>query len=310
MMARGALVATFLMCLACEGAAQSATLGRDVSVLAADSMEGRATGTPGGARARAYLLRRFAEIGLRPLSGGYELPFGVSPGPDGTARRGVNLAAHVRGTAMPERWIVVSAHYDHLGVRNGNVFNGADDNASGVAGLLALGEWAVENPPQHSILFIAFDAEELGLLGARAFIDAPPIAREAIAINVNMDMIGRNDAGELYVAGTAHYAALAPLIDSIAADAPVRLLRGHDQPGTRPSDDWTLASDHGPFHQVGIPFLYFGEEDHPDYHRATDDSERIQGEFHAAAVETVRRTIEALDRGLPGLNLKPSEAGR
>jgi Zn-dependent M28 family amino/carboxypeptidase len=296
--------------LACDGAAQSATLARDVSVLAADSMEGRGTATPGGARARAYLLRRFAEIGLRPLSGGYELPFDIGAGRDGTARRGVNLAGHVRGTALPESWIIVSAHYDHLGVQNGNVFNGADDNASGVAGLLALGEWAVQNPPQHSILFIAFDAEELGLRGARAFVDAPPFAREAIIINVNLDMIGRNDARELYVAGTAHYPALAPLVDSIAAAAPVRLLRGHDRPGARPSDDWTEASDHGPFHQVGIPFLYFGEEDHPDYHRPTDDIERIQSDFHAGAVETVRRTIEALDRKLPALQLKPTEAGR
>jgi hypothetical protein len=90
----------------------------------------------------------------------------------------------------------------------------------------------------------------------------------------------------------------------------VRLLRGHDRPGARPSDDWTEASDHGPFHQVGIPFLYFGEEDHPDYHRPTDDIERIQSDFHAGAVETVRRTIEALDRKLPALQLKPTEAGR
>jgi Zn-dependent M28 family amino/carboxypeptidase len=304
------VVAVFLTCLAHEGAAQSATLARDISVLAADSMEGRGTGTPGGARARAYLLRRFAEIGLRPLSGGYELPFDIRSGNNGTARRGVNLVGQVRGSALPETWIVVSAHYDHLGVRNGTVYNGADDNASGVAGLLALAQWAVENPPQHSILFVAFDAEELGLRGASAFVDAPPVARDAIAINVNMDMIGRNVAGELYVAGTAHYPPLAPLVDSIAVDAPVRLLRGHDRPGSNPSDDWTDASDHGPFHRVGIPFLYFGEEDHPDYHRATDDSERIQAAFHANAVETVRRTIEALDRALPGLNLKPTEGRR
>jgi Zn-dependent M28 family amino/carboxypeptidase len=309
-MARRVMFAIFLLALAQQGTAQSATLARDVSVLAADSMEGRATGTPGGARARAYLLQRFSEIGLRPLSGGYELPFEVSAGSDGGARSAVNLAGHVRGTALPERWIIVSAHYDHLGVRNGNVFNGADDNASGVAGLLALGEWAVQNPLQHSILFIAFDAEELGLRGARAFVQNPPVAREAIAINVNLDMIGRNDSRELYVAGTAHYPSLTPLVDSIAAAAPVRLLRGHDRPGSKPSDDWTQASDHGPFHQVGIPFLYFGVEDHADYHRPTDDFERIQTDFHHDAVETVRRTIEALDRKLPALNLKPDQARR
>ena len=273
----------------------SRSLARDVSVLAADSMAGRATGTAGNAAARAYILARFADAGLRPLASGYEAPFPIRGGEEGEPTRGINVVGQVRGSAMPERWIVVTAHYDHLGVSNGQTFNGADDNASGVAGLLALAEWAVRNPPRHSILFVAFDAEERGLVGARAFVASPPVPRSSMAINVNLDMIGRNDAGELYVAGTAHYPTLAPLVDSITATAPVRLLRGHDRPGSQPGDDWTSASDHAPFHQVGIPFLYFGVEDHADYHRPTDDAERIQPDFHARAVETVRRVIEALD---------------
>jgi Zn-dependent M28 family amino/carboxypeptidase len=221
------------------------------------------------------------------------MPFQVEGA--GGVRRGVNILGTVRGTTDPDRWIVVTAHYDHLGVRDDAVFNGADDNASGVAGLLALAEVFARARPRHSLLFIAFDAEELGLRGARAFIADPPIPLGSVALNVNLDMVGRNAAGELYVAGPAHNPALEPLIDQVAASAPVTLIKGHDRPGGRPSDDWTTASDHGPFHLAGIAFLYFGVEDHPDYHRATDDFERIDGSFHARAVETVRRVIAAAD---------------
>lgn len=269
-------------------------LSRDVAVLAADSMEGRGAGTPGGARARTYLLQRFDEAGLRALPSGWEQAFDI-PVREGTPRRGVNVMGFVRGTAQPDRWIVVTAHYDHLGTRDGEIFNGADDNASGTAGLLALATWFAAHPPAHSMLFVAFDAEELGLRGARAFLESPPVPPAAIALNVNLDMVGRNDAGELYVAGTAHYPELLPLVERVAGEAPVTLIPGHDRPGGSPSDDWTRASDHGPFHDAGIAFLYFGVEDHADYHRSTDDVAGIQPSFHARAVETVRRVIEAVD---------------
>ncbi len=273
----------------------AATLARDVAVLAADSLEGRAAGTIGGERARNWLLHRFAEIGLEPIAGGFTQPFDL-PARGGAGTQGVNLIGSVRGTNEPDRWIVVTAHYDHLGTRDGTVFNGADDNASGVSGLLALATWFKHNPPSTSMLFVAFDAEELGLRGARAFVDSPPVSLDRVVVTVNLDMIGRNDAGELYVAGTAHYAELEPIIDAITPVAPVKLLKGHDRPSARPTDDWTSASDHGAFHAVGIPFLYFGVEDHADYHRPTDDAERIQPEFHANAVETVRRVLERIDR--------------
>lgn len=114
-----------------------------------------------------------------------------------------------------------------------------------------------------------------------------------------MDMIGRNDAGELYVAGTHHYPHLLPFVQRMAASAELILIPGHDTPNpARPSDDWTSASDHGAFHAVNIPFLYFGVEDHPDYHRPTDRFERIQPGFHARAVRTVLTAAKLLDAEL------------
>lgn len=272
------------------------TLRRDVSVLAADSMEGRQAGTPGSARARTYLLRRFREIGLQPFDTSFARDFTFQQR-SGTELKGVNLVGFIRGTAQPERAIVITAHYDHVGIRNGEVFNGADDNASGTAGILALAQYFVTHAPAHTMIFAALDAEESGLRGARAFLASPPVPQSRMVLNVNLDMVGRNEKNELYVAGTYHTPALLGLVEGIAAQAPVKLIPGHDRPGLPSGDDWTNSSDHGPFHAAGIPFLYFGVEDHADYHRASDEVDRLlPADFHARAVETVLMALLRLDR--------------
>jgi Zn-dependent M28 family amino/carboxypeptidase len=277
----------------------SAQLIRDVSALAADSMEGRRTGTPGGERARRYLLQRFREIGIAPLGQEFEHRF-TFVGRDSVRYLGVNLVGHVRGTAHPERYVVVTAHFDHLGVRNGQIYNGADDNASGTAALLALASHFRANPPRHSVVFAALDAEEMGLQGARAWVADRPVPHERILANVNMDMISRNDRNQLYAAGTFHYPALRPFVETVAARSGVSLLMGHDRPDLPPGDDWTNSSDHGAFHAVGIPFIYFGVEDHPDYHRPTDVFENIQPAFFVRAAATVLDFVREVDRGLDG----------
>jgi hypothetical protein len=280
-----------------RAAIDSARLLRDISVLAHDSMEGRLVGTPGSERAQRFLLRSFGDAGLQRLGDSYAHPFTFTRREQ--PMTGVNIVGMVRGTARPDRYIVVTAHYDHLGVRNGEIFNGADDNASGTGGLLAIANYFVRNPPAHSMIFVAFDAEEGGLQGARAFVANPPVPRDAIALNVNMDMIGRNDANELYVAGTHHYPHLLPHIQRLVPAVPVRLIPGHDTPNpANPSDDWSSASDHGAFHAVRIPFLYFGVEDHPDYHRPSDTLEGIQPGFYVRAVTTVLSALKVLDAGL------------
>jgi len=269
--------------------ADTAALMRTVRVLAADSMEGRAAGTAGGARARAWLLERLRTLGVVPLGGALTQPFPLARGGEG-----VNLIGVVRGTATPERYFVLSAHYDHVGVRDGRIYNGADDNASGVAAVLAIAERLRARPLGHSVILALFDAEEGGLRGARAFVASPPVPKASLLLNVNLDMVGHSDAGELYVAGTAHTPGFRPPLDSIAARAPIRLRFGHDQGGG--SDDWTTQSDHGAFHAAGIPFLYFGVEDHQDYHKPTDDPETLTPAFFGGAVATIEAAIRILDR--------------
>ena len=265
---------------------------RDLSVLADDSMEGRRAGSAGGRRARAYFASRLAESGAAPVAGTRAQSFPL----DGGADVGVNVFGMVPGAEYPERYVVVSAHYDHLGVRGGEIYNGADDNASGSAALLALASYLASNPPRYSHLFVAFDAEELGLRGARAFVSDPPVSLSSILLNVNLDMIGHSEVGELYAAGPHHYPALTPLVEEAASRAGVTLLIGHDSPELSARDDWTELSDHAAFHSQGVPFIYFGVEDHEDYHRPTDTVESLTLDFYVDAVDAILDLLLIVDR--------------
>jgi hypothetical protein len=263
----------------------SARLIGDLTRLAHDSMAGRAAGTPENAQARAWLASEFRRIGLAPVGTSHEHPFTMARRAGADSVRGVNVLGMVRGTRTPDRVIVVSAHFDHVGTRNGEIYNGADDNASGTAAVLALAAHFQAHPTPSTLVFALWDAEEVGLLGARAFVATPPFPLTRIAANVNLDMVSRNDNGELYAAGASHYPQLRPILDGLVPDALVSLRLGHDTGGG--SDDWTSQSDHGAFHAARIPFVYFGVEDHPDYHKPTDTAERIRPGFYYSAVRTI-----------------------
>lgn len=277
---------------------------KDVEVLAADSMEGRYPGTPGSERARRYLLPRFAEAGIEPFGEGYEQFFTFRSRREQTDIQGVNLVGSIRGSRHPGRYIVVTAHYDHLGVRNGEIYNGADDNASGVAGLLAVAAAMKQHPPDHTFVFLAADAEEQGLRGARAFMESPPVPLDSIVLNINLDMISRSERDELYAVGTYHYPFLRPFIETVAERAPVTLLKGHDRPDQPGVQDWTHSSDHAVFHRAGIPFVYFGVEDHPDYHRPTDIFENIAPDFFIRSVKTILDAVRELDAGMDAVEVE------
>ncbi len=272
----------------------SARLIADISALAADSMEGRRIGTPGGARARAFLVGELKRIGIAPIGTQFETPFAAKT--RAAELNGVNLVGTVRGTKHADRFIVVSAHYDHLGVRNGVIYNGADDNASGTAAVLAMAAWFKRHPPENSIIFALFDGEESGLLGAKAFLETPPVPIERIIANVNLDMVSRNVKGELYASGATPYPVMKPLLDSIARIAPVKLLLGHDT-GIG-ENNWIQQSDQGPFATKKIPFVYFGVEDHPDYHKPGDKVGHIEPGFYYHCVQTIAEFVRRLDAGL------------
>lgn len=285
----------------------AASLLGDVRALAAPEMEGRAVGTLGGERARDYLRARYGALGLQPVGAGFDQPFSFTPGRGirfwrGTFWQtpqpvhGANLVGKITGSVEPGKYLVLSAHYDHLGIRAGKLYPGADDNASGVAALLAAASYFRQHPPRHSLLLVAFDGEESGLRGARAYVENPPVALAVTLLDINFDMLSRSPAGEIFLTGLHANPQLRALLDPVRARAVPRILYGHDFP--RPfwsGDDWTNSSDHGAFNDKGIPFIYLGVEDHPDYHQPSDTFARLDQTFYTAVANSMVDIIIALD---------------
>lgn len=293
----------------------------NLAALAADSMEGRLAGSPGGGRARAFLTREFARIGLAPLVKGYAIPFSrhsMFPDPITSMPRsqqpsrfyatpvrtyplvfGNNLVGIVRGSLHPNRYIVVSAHYDHLGVLNGEIYHGADDNASGSAAILSIAEWTIAHPPLNSVIFAWFDAEEEGLLGSMAFVDRAPVPLDSIIADVNLDMVSRSSTGELNVVGGIAWPVMQPFIDTVAALGLVSVRQGHEgTPGEAIGSDLTNRSDQGPFNRKKIPFVLFSNAEHADYHQPTDEVTRITPEFYYHSAQTAAALLHILDGAL------------
>jgi Peptidase family M28 len=193
-----------------------------------------------------------------------------------------NLVAVLEGSdpLLRQEYVVISAHLDHLGVRTGqadSIYNGADDNASGVAGLLELAE-AFSRPgarPKRSLLFLLPSGEEEGLWGSAYFTEHPTVPLSAVAANLNMDLIGRNWPDSVIASGLEH-SSLGPTLQRVARAHPE--LRMAPVADRWPEERIFYRSDHYYFARKGIPFLFFTSGTHPDYHQPTDTADRIDAE--------------------------------
>ncbi len=281
---------------------------KDVKTLSLPEFQGRRTGTEGNKKAQKYILQRFQEIGLAPVRGSEEQNFSFThysiKGLVLPARKfkqkfpdAINLFSEVPGTKDSNHFLALTAHYDHLGVRDGQLYPGADDNASGVAAMLCAATYFHKNLPEHNLLFIAFDAEELGTEGSEAFLAKPVIPKDQILMDINMDMVSHNNRNEIFVAGAYQDPQLKAPMQEIAKGSRVKVLFGYDRPMyvSGSSDNWIESSDHYPFYKRGIPFLYFGVEDHEDYHAPTDTFDHINQPFFIAVTETIINTLHYFD---------------
>ena len=278
--------------------ADYAQLMDDLRILSADDMQGRDTGSEGGAKAREYIVSRLEALGVQPAPMGRLQPWEMQGRTREGPKRfnGVNILGVIPGTRVADKYIVVTAHYDHVGVHGDQIYNGADDNASGVATMLELAARLKASPPEHSVLIVALDGEERGLLGAKHFVEAPPMPLSSIAMNINYDMTARAETdGKLWVTGTYQHPYFRPLLERIAARGGVALAFGKDTPEDKGEDNWVNSSDHGAFNAAGLPFLYFGVNYHPDYHRPSDDYERITPAVFQASTELAIESFRALD---------------
>ncbi|WP_166435178.1 M20/M25/M40 family metallo-hydrolase [Christiangramia sabulilitoris] len=287
----------------------------NLKIISHDSLEGRFFGTTANYKAQQFIAARFDSLGISPLlDSGFIQSFPVtfkgekrlevypykntgsnySKVTDTTVTGG-NVIAILPGKI--EKHIIVTAHLDHLGIKNGQVFNGADDNASGTAALLSIASYFKEKPTRHNLIFAAVDAEEIGSYGAEYLLENFPADPGSIVLNINMDMIAHNDEMQLYASGLYHYPDLKPALKNLPAGK-IELKFGHDQPGKSGEEDWTYSSDHRIFHKRQIPFIYFGVEDHKDYHQPSDEFENINQQFYIEAVKLIIQAIENYDSSL------------
>ncbi len=308
----GLLILAVVPNAACAQAADSdvtALLMKDVTTLASPRFAGRRSGTEGSRAAQAYITQRFAQIGLKPFGASYAMRFALAAktnsGKTDTTQAvpykdGVNLIGHIVGTVRPQRYIVVSAHYDHLGMQGKDIYAGADDNASGVAAMLAVAAHFKQHPPRNSIVFAAFDGEELGKQGADSFVHKGPVPIGQLALNLNFDMVSRSDSNEIYAAGARYTPGLRALVAEAVAGSKVTVRQGHDNRALEKvaEDDWTTQSDHASFHQARIPFVYFGVEDHPDYHKPSDTADKIDPVFFGNVTRMLIRAAVLMDQKL------------
>jgi len=262
-----------------------------IKVLSSDAFEGRRTGTKGGIKAKQYIINQFQKLNVKPLGTSFEQDFSFTS--RGKTYNAVNVLGLVKGTEFPDSYIVISAHYDHEGIQKGEIYNGADDDASGISALFSFAEHLKDNLPKHSVILAAFDSEELGLKGSQHYVKHSIIPFRSIMMNINMDMISRSDENELFAVGTRFNETLKRLILNSKTPKKLSLLTGHD--GGDGKENWTYSSDHSSFHKRGIPFLYFGVSDHKDYHRPTDDFENIHPEFFKEAVNVIISVFNKVD---------------
>ncbi|WP_373494956.1 M28 family peptidase [Aquiflexum sp.] len=270
---------------------------KDIQYLSSEELEGRKPLSEGSLKARSYIKERFASLEMSSQYPDYTQYFDFQNRREGKLyENAANIIGFIPGSES-DKLFVVMAHYDHLGRQGDNILFGADDNASGTAAVLAIAAYFSENRPSHSMMFVALDAEEMGHQGAKALVEDFPFSLDQVVLNINMDMISRNDDNEIYAVGTYHSPFLKPLISEVSDGRNPALIFGHDEPSLG-RNDWTRASDHAQFHDRGVPFIYFGVEDHKDYHKPTDTFENIQPEFYIDAVVLILDIIIALDKGL------------
>jgi Peptidase family M28 len=273
---------------------QERRLREEVATLASPAFEGRRG--EGGRKAASYLVEAFRALELEPLfDREYTQPVpGTGPG----QVLGRNVGARLVGSdpILRDEWIVVSAHFDHLGIMEGVLYPGADDNASGVAMMLEVARSLVQGAerPKRSVMLVGFDLEEIGLYGSRYFVEHPPVPIEKIALFITADMIGRSLGGVcdpyVFVMGTEHAPGLRPWIAESARGRPVTV-------GLLGTDLMLIArSDYGPFRARKVPYLFFTTGENPRYHSPRDTAETLD----YAKLEAISRVILGVVRRASG----------
>lgn len=278
-----------------------ANLKKDIRYFSGDELKGRGTGTPEEILAANYIAGVFKELHLQPHGRDhtflYDFTFNKQSNAHDTTYgvpcKGINVIGFLNNDAPLT--IIIGAHYDHLGLgadgntldpgENGKIHNGADDNASGTAGVLELARYFATNDKKEkfNFLFICFSAEELGLIGSKTFCNDPSLPLSSVNYMINLDMIGRMDPllKKLIIYGVGTAKDWIPLIEQLPTDFQIK----KDSAGIGPSDQTS-------FYLKNIPALHFFTGQHRDYHKISDDYEKINFDGEKSILEYIVRLIE------------------
>ncbi len=306
--AHPALLVTLMACHASSRPAVPASsalpawsAAEGLRALAADSMEGRGTGTPGGWRAARYIATELERFGVPPAGdSGY---FQRVPLPHGSA---ANVVGLIRGrdAAARDSAVVIAAHYDHLGiggpVSGDSIYNGADDDASGVVAVLQMARALAHDPPRRSVVVLLTTGEEVGLLGTRRYLDEPVVPLDHTVAELEVEMIGRPDS----LAGGSGHAWLTGYERSTMGDM-LKAAGSPIVPDPRPAEDFFRRSDNIAFARRGIPAHTLSSFNlHADYHTPDDEVERVDTVHLARVIAAATAAARALADG-PAPRWKP-----
>lgn len=305
MIHKSLLLSILLLIISCKTEKpKSVSISEDLYFLASDSLGGRQTGTTYELKAAAYIMNRMKAMGLQPKGTptSYYQTFSFKPktDPHGEVQytsgdstiTGTNVIGYIDNKAS--NTIIIGAHYDHLGMggegslyREGRaIHNGADDNASGVALLLKLADTLKNTNRHNNYLFMAFSGEEMGLLGSNYFVKHPTIDLTKVSYMLNMDMVGRlREDKTLSVSGTG----TSPLWKQVLHTANEDFKLVLQESGVGPSD-------HTSFYLQDIPVLHFFTGQHEDYHKPSDDADKINYKGMQLIANYMYSVISALDK--------------
>lgn len=278
-----------------------ASLMKHIKRLSSEDMAGRYPGTEGDTLAREYIKNVFRKYHINPCSNlensPYEQRFDIAmpakdieAGHKTSAIATCNIVGILNGNdpELKDEVVVVGAHYDHLGRdADGNIFYGADDNASGVAALLEIARTMAQNRDKirRSVVFVAFGAEEQGLQGSRHFVNNTPWHGKEVVAMVNMDSIGKGNPQKVWIVGSSIHTELGRL--------PGKFLKGFGltDGGNIDKHAFVDGSDHYPFHLKGIPAIDLFSTDYHELHKITDRWELIDGDKVAAVCKLTFMTL-------------------
>ncbi len=270
-------------------------LKKHLYIVASDEMEGRATGSEGMKKAGKYLIAEYGKMGVshpKVMTDFYQkIPSAYFGNRRGTTHPdSENILAYIEGSEKPEELIVISSHYDHVGKnKDGVVYNGADDDGSGTVALLELAEAFNKakkdgKGPKRSILFLHVTAEEIGLQGSRFYTENPVFPLASTVVNLNIDMIGRSDPENegkdyVYVIGSEMLSSELKTISEAANKKTTNLELNYKYDDPKDTMRLYYRSDHYNFAKNNIPVAFYFDGIHEDYHKTTDDPEKIDYEL-------------------------------